>query len=106
MESAPDALHDAASLDFAFGPFRVVPGKRLLTKDGTALDIGGRAFDLLIALLERPGRVVSKRELINLVWPDIIVEEGSLRFHMTGLRRILGDGEDGARYINTQVGVG
>ncbi|USW03102.1 winged helix-turn-helix domain-containing protein [Pseudomonas pergaminensis] len=106
MESAPDDLHEAASLDFAFGPFRVVPGKRLLTKDGAALDIGGRALDLLIALLERPGRVVSKRELISLVWPDIIVEEGSLRFHMTGLRRILGDGEDGARYINTQVGVG
>lgn len=67
MESAPDDLHEAASLDFAFGPFRVVPGKRLLTKDGAALDIGGRALDLLIALLERPGRVVSKRELISLV---------------------------------------
>ncbi|WP_258166714.1 winged helix-turn-helix domain-containing protein [Pseudomonas poae] len=103
---APDDLHDPVVLHFAFGPFRVEPGKRLLTRDDAVVDIGGRALDLLIALLERPGRVVSKRELISLVWPDIVVEEGSLRFHMTGLRRILGDGEDGARYINTQTGVG
>ena len=90
----------------SFGPFQVVPGKRMLTRHGTPVDIGGRAFDLLLALLERPGRVVGKRELLRRVWPDLVVEEGSLRFHMTGLRRTLGDGEDGARYINTQVGVG
>lgn len=106
VASAPDDLHDPVTLYFAFGPFRVMPAERLLTCQGVAVEIGGRALDLLIALLERPGRVVSKRELINLVWPDIVVEEGSLRFHMTGLRRILGDGENGARYINTQVGVG
>ncbi|MFJ3484628.1 ATP-binding protein [Pseudomonas sp. NPDC090202] len=106
MESAPDDLHESLILRFAFGPFCVVPGKRLLTRDGAALDIGGRALDLLIALLENPGRVLTKRELLKLVWPDIVVEEGSLRFHMTGLRRLLGDGEDGARYIATQVGVG
>lgn len=106
MDCAPDDLHEPLSLQLAFGPFCVTPGKRLLTKDGTAVDIGGRALDLLIALLERPGRVLSKYDLIKLVWPDIVVSEGSLRFHMTGLRRILGDGEDGARYISTQVGVG
>ncbi|MGN8342494.1 ATP-binding protein [Pseudomonas sp. SMV71] len=106
MEIAPDDLHDSLTLQFAFGPFCVTPGKRLLTKDGVRVEIGGRALDLLIALLERPGRVMSKRELLKLVWPDIVVAEGSLRFHMTGLRRILGDGEDGARYISTQVGVG
>ena len=106
VASAPDDLHDPVPPYFAFGPFRVLPGERLLTRNDLAVDIGGRALDLLIALLDRPGRVVSKRELINLVWPDIVVEEGSLRFHMTGLRRILGDGEDGARYIHTQVGVG
>ena len=106
MESAPDDLHESLSLQLAFGPFCVTPGKRLLTKSGSTVEIGGRALDLLIALLERPGRVLSKRELIKRVWPDIVVAEGSLRFHMTGLRRILGDGEDGARYISTQVGVG
>lgn len=106
MESAPDDLHESLTLQLAFGPFCVTPGKRLLTKSGSPVEIGGRALDLLIALLERPGRVLSKRELIKRVWPDIVVAEGSLRFHMTGLRRILGDGEDGARYISTQVGVG
>lgn len=106
MESSPDELPESLSLQLAFGPFCVSPGKRLLTKHGAVVEIGGRALDLLITLIERPGRVLSKRELIKLVWPDIVVAEGSLRFHMTGLRRILGDGEDGARYISTQVGVG
>lgn len=106
MESVPDDLHESLNLQLAFGPFCVTPGKRLLTKSGSAVDIGGRALDLLIALLERPGRVLSKHELIKQVWPNIVVSEGSLRFHMTGLRKILGDGEDGARYISTQVGVG
>lgn len=106
MDSVPDDLHESLSLQLAFGPFCVTPGKRLLTHNGNAVEIGGRALDLLIALLERPGRVLSKHELIKLVWPNIVVSEGSLRFHMTGLRKILGDGEDGARYISTQVGVG
>ena len=89
-----------------FGPFSLFPGERLLTHDGAPVEIGGRSFDLLAALVEQPGRVVSKRDLLKRVWPDVIVEDGSLRFHMAGLRRILGDGRDGARYISTQVGVG
>lgn len=70
------------------------------------MEIGGRSFDLLTALTAQPGRVLSKRELLKQVWPDVVVEDGSLRFHMAGLRKILGEGEDGARYISTQVGVG
>lgn len=106
MESAADDLSPSAIASIEFGPFRVIPGKRLLTRNAQPMDIGGRAFDLLLALLEKPGRVLSKRELLKRVWPDMVVEEGSLRFHMNGLRRALGDGEDGARYIATQVGVG
>lgn len=90
----------------AFGPFCLTPGERLLTRDGVPVGIGGRSLDLLIALAEQPGRVVSKRELLKRIWPDVVVEDGSLRFHMAGLRKILGDGEGGARYIATQVGVG
>lgn len=89
-----------------FGPFCLVPHKRLLTRDGVPVDLGGRAFDLLLTLARRPGHVLSKRELLKEVWPDVVVEEGSLRFHMTSLRRLLGDGVEGARYIATQVGVG
>lgn len=90
----------------AFGPFCLSPGERLLSRDGAPVDIGGRSFDLLVALAERPGEVLSKRELLKRVWPDVVVEDGSLRFHMAGLRKILGEGENGARYIATQVGVG
>mgnify|MGYP001050634112 CR=1 FL=1 len=90
----------------AFGPFSLSPDERLLTRDGEPLPIGGRSFDLLVALAEQPGQVLSKRELLKRVWSDVVVEDGSLRFHMAGLRKLLGDGEDGARYIATQVGVG
>lgn len=90
----------------SFGPFSLAPAERLLLKHGEPLDIGGRSFDLLVALTDRPGQVLSKRDLLKRVWPDVVVEDGSLRFHMAGLRKLLGDGEDGARYIATQVGVG
>ena len=89
-----------------FGPFGLSPGERLLTRDGEPVEIGGRSFDLLVALTERPGTVLSKRELLKRVWSDVVVEDGSLRFHMAGLRKLLGDGVGGARYIATQVGVG
>ncbi|HWJ75417.1 MAG TPA: winged helix-turn-helix domain-containing protein [Kaistia sp.] len=89
-----------------FGAFCLSPSERLITRDGRPVEIGGRSFDLLTTLAERPGRVLSKRELLKAVWPDVVVEDGSLRFHMASLRRILGDGEDSARYIATQVGVG
>jgi predicted ATPase/DNA-binding winged helix-turn-helix (wHTH) protein len=89
-----------------FGPFCLSPGERLLTRHGEPVEIGGRSFDLLATLTEQPGRVLSKRELLKRVWPDVVVEDGSLRFHMAGLRKLLGDGADGARYIATQVGVG
>jgi len=89
-----------------FGPFCLSPIERLLTRDGAPVEIGGRSFDLLVVLTEQPGRVFSKRELLKRVWSDVVVEDGSLRFHMAGLRKLLGDGIDGARYIATQVGVG
>ncbi|WP_206240296.1 ATP-binding protein [Novosphingobium terrae] len=89
-----------------FGPFSLFPGERLLTLDDAPVEIGGRSLDLLIVLTEQPGRVLSKRDLLKRVWSDVVVEDGSLRFHMAGLRKLLGDGKDGARYIATQVGVG
>jgi predicted ATPase/DNA-binding winged helix-turn-helix (wHTH) protein len=89
-----------------FGRFALTPGERLLTRDGVPVEIGGRSLDLLLALAAQPGRVLSKRDLLKRVWPDVVVEDASLRFHMANLRKILGDGEDGARFISTQVGVG
>src|SRR5215475_3511464 len=89
-----------------FGPFRLVPAERLLTRDGASVELGARALDILIALVSRPNDVISKKELLSQVWPDVTVEESSLRFHMASLRKVLGDGKDGARYISTLAGRG
>jgi predicted ATPase/DNA-binding winged helix-turn-helix (wHTH) protein len=90
----------------SFGPFRLVPSERILTKEGAPVELGARALDILIALVSRPNEIVSKKDLLTRVWPDIIVEEGSLRFHIASVRRALGDGKDGARYITTLTGQG
>jgi len=90
----------------SFGPFRLSPKARLLEKDGAPLHIGGRALDILIFLAERPGEVVDKRALIKQVWSDVNVDEGSLRFHVTALRKALGGGVAGARYIVNVPGRG
>jgi predicted ATPase/DNA-binding winged helix-turn-helix (wHTH) protein len=90
----------------SFGPFSLVASERLLTKEGAPVELGARTLDTLIALVSSPNEVVSKRDLLARVWPDVIVEEGSLRFHIANLRKALGDGKDGARYITTLAGRG
>src|SRR5579859_5945754 len=80
----------------SFGPFSLVVGERLLTKDGAPVELGARALDILIALASRPNEVVSKWDLLAQVWPGVTVEEGSLRFHVNALRNALGDGKNGA----------
>ena len=89
-------------------PYPLVPticsyGKGSSPKMGLPLNW---ARDILIALVSRLNDVVSKRELLSHVWPDVTVEESSLRFHMVSLRKALGDGKDGARYITTLAGRG
>nr|WP_245973706.1 winged helix-turn-helix domain-containing protein [Bosea caraganae] len=89
-----------------FGPFSLIVSERLLTRDGAPVELGARTLDTLIALVSRPNEVIGKRDLMARVWPDVTVEEGSLRFHIAGLRKALGDGKDGARYIATLPGRG
>jgi predicted ATPase/DNA-binding winged helix-turn-helix (wHTH) protein len=90
----------------SFGRFELVPSERLLVADGARIDLGARTLDILIALTSRPNEPIGKRELTARVWPDVIVEEGSLRFHIAALRKALGDGKEGARYIATLAGRG
>jgi predicted ATPase/DNA-binding winged helix-turn-helix (wHTH) protein len=90
----------------SFGPFHLVANERLLTKAGAPVELGARALDILIALISAPNEIVSKKDLLLRVWPDVVVEEGSLRFHVASLRKALGDGQDGARYITTLPGRG
>ncbi|AWL94686.1 MULTISPECIES: ATP-binding protein [Bradyrhizobium] len=95
----------------AFGPFRLFAKSRLLEKDGVPLHLGGRALDILIFLAERAGEVVDKRELIKRIWADVNVDEGSLRFHITTLRKALNDkalndAGEGSRYVINVPGRG
>src|ERR1700751_2758469 len=83
----------------SFGPFVALPFERRLVRDGTPVSLSSRAFDLLIALIERPGRVVNKRTLMKTAWPDSIVVDSCLRVQIAHLRKVLNDGHDGARYI-------
>ena len=82
----------------SFGPFRLHATERLLEKNGTALKMGSRAFDILIALLEHAPEVVSKRDLIRRVWGKLVVDEVSLRAHIAALRKRLGDGDSSVSY--------
>jgi DNA-binding winged helix-turn-helix (wHTH) protein len=77
-----------------------------LKRGEEVLSIGGRALDLLIILVERAGEVISHKELIARLWPDVTVEEANLRVHISALRKLLGDGLDGARYISNVAGRG
>src|ERR1700681_3874250 len=89
-----------------FGPFELSIGERILRRDGQVLPLGGRALDILICLAERPGEVVAKQELIDRVWSDVTVEEGSIRVHVAAIRKALGDGQLGNRYIANVKGRG
>jgi predicted ATPase/DNA-binding winged helix-turn-helix (wHTH) protein len=99
-------MADGFDRNLQFGPFELSIGERLLLREGMVLPLGSRALDLLIYLAKRPGKVIAKQELIDHVWPDVTVEEGSLRVHMAAIRKALGDGQFGNRYIANVKGRG
>ena len=84
---------------FAFGHFLLLPAQRTLLANGQPVRLGSRGLDILIALVERAGEVVSKEELMARVWPRTVVDEGGLRVHIAGLRKTLGEVRSGQRYI-------
>jgi DNA-binding winged helix-turn-helix (wHTH) protein len=100
-------MHGAAvHRKLKFGPFELSIGERVLRRDGQVLPLGGRALDILIYLTDRPGEVIAKQELIGHIWSDVTVEEGSLRVHVAAIRKALGDGQFGNRYIANIKGRG
>ena len=103
---AANRANDPAEHEISFGPFRLLPTRRLLLEGDAPVHLGSRALDLLIALIERPGEVVGKSELIATVWPHVFVVEGNLKLHIAALRRALADGQAGNRYISTVPGRG
>jgi TolB-like protein/DNA-binding winged helix-turn-helix (wHTH) protein/Flp pilus assembly protein TadD len=91
---------------YEFGPFRLVPAERQLLREGRPIALPPKAFDTLLTLVERSGRVVKKDELIRAVWPDTFIEENNLNQYVSLLRKTLAGGDGGGRYIETVRGYG
>ena len=85
---------------YRFGPFALDVADRSLKRDGAAISLTPKTFDLLVALVENAGRLVEKDALLRTVWPDVAVEEGNLTKGVFSLRQLL-EQEDGPRYIET-----
>jgi len=95
-----------STMRILFGPFELSVSERSLKKADEVIPLGTRAFDILLTLIDRAGETVSKNELIAKVWPDVTVEEGSLRVHLSALRKALGDGQFGHKFITNVQGRG
>jgi DNA-binding winged helix-turn-helix (wHTH) protein len=93
----------AAEATFEFGRFRVLLRRRQLVADDVPIELGTRALDLLVVLLEANGSLVSKDELLSRVWPGIAVAEANLKVQIAALRRALGEDRD---FIRTEFGRG
>ena len=91
---------------FVFGPFRLLVARRELLAHGVPVTIGQRAFDILLLLVSRHSRLVTKDELMSEVWPGIAVEENNIQVHVSALRKVLGAAGDGERYLLTVAGRG
>ena len=90
-----------ASDGLQFGDFTLDVSERRLWRDGRSIPLPPKAFDVLAALAARPGRLMTKDELLKEVWPDSFVEEGNLAYHVFSFRRALGETADGESYVET-----
>src|SRR6202048_2070331 len=88
-----------APAGIAFGRFLLLPHRREFLADGRPVQIGGRAFDVLMALIDAQGAVVSKNALMERVWPDRIVEENNLQIQISALRAAFGADRDLIRTV-------
>ena len=84
----------------------MIPSQFLLLERDKPVQLGSRALEILVALLERPGELITKQELLARVWPNIFVEPANLTVHVSALRRTLRDGRDGNRFIINVPGRG
>jgi predicted ATPase/DNA-binding winged helix-turn-helix (wHTH) protein len=97
----PAEIEGQLETAFAFGAFRLLPTERKLLLANRPVHVGSRAFAILVALVERAGRIVSADELMRLVWPGMAVEEANLRVQLGSLRKALARGEGGTGAIKT-----
>ena len=94
-------MNNQARPSYEFGPFRLDTTERLLLREGKPVQLTPKAYEMLLALVERSGHIVEKDELLKEVWPDQFVEEGNLTQHVFALRKALGERRDGPQYIET-----
>lgn len=80
----------AEPLSYVFPPYRLIPSRRCVLRDNAPVVLGGRAFDVLLALVERRERGVSKQELLDVAWPGLVVQENNLQVQVSTLRKLLG----------------
>src|SRR5947208_16385507 len=90
MPARSERTMQPSATSLRFGRFEVRPSERRVLVDAEPAALGARAFDVLVALVERRDRLVSKSELLDLVWPDTVVEENNLQVHISALRKLLG----------------
>jgi len=96
----------ASSATYEFGPFRLEVDERRLTKSGRAVPLRTKVFDTLCVLVEHSGRLLTKHELMQSIWPDTVVEENNLNHNISTLRRMLDERVTGQQYIETVPRVG
>src|SRR5215510_3643671 len=82
-----------------FGAFCLHPQRRVLLEHDKTVHLGSRALDILLLLVERAGEFVTNDEIVARVWPRTVVVEQNLRVHIVALRKALGDGREGAKFI-------
>jgi DNA-binding winged helix-turn-helix (wHTH) protein len=94
-----DRIKGASAWAIFFGPFCLLPAQQLLLHEDEPIPLGSRAMDILIALVERAGELVSKEELMARVWPNTFVAPANLTVQLCAVRRALGDGRNGNRFV-------
>jgi len=91
---------------YLFGPYRLDPARRSLLRHGAEVVLGSRAFDTLVAIVEGRGAIVSPREIMAKAWGGLVVGDSNVRVQIANLRKALGCGKDGGRYIASVAGRG
>src|ERR1700730_7490638 len=86
---------------YQFGEYTVDSSQRVLLRKGKPVPLTPKVFDMLLILVENPGRIVEKEELMNRLWPDTYVEEANLTSNIQQLRKALGDNARHPRYVET-----
>src|ERR1700730_7990219 len=100
MHCAP-AMFWQTTLLYEFGPFRMDARERRLLRDGEVVPLTPKVFDILLVLVQNSGHILSKGEVMKLIWPNTLVEEGNLARNVSTLRKALGEGPTNYRYVET-----